>query len=194
MRPADVCPTCLSRRCALAVGKCPAQPVRSGAGFHILKLLDRLSDDPYKVTQTRARHILMRHRRTCRPPRCGRRLETLRAQIERGERRFEDVAREVSEDGSAAGGDLGWASPGSFVPEFEEAMNRLPLGGISPPVVSRFGVHLIQVMERRRWRSTRSRCASRPATAARAEVRRQAYGVGERAARRAYVELREPPQ
>ena len=79
-----------------------------------------------------------------------RRLESERLRIERGQRRFEEVAREISQDGSAAqGGDLGWAVPGMMVPEFEQAMDALPPGQVSRPVASRFGVHLIQVMERR---------------------------------------------
>ena len=77
-------------------------------------------------------------------------MDGWRRQIERGERRFEDMAREFSEDGSASlGGDLGWATPGMMVPEFEQAMDRLPVGGLSEPVQSRFGLHLIQVLERR---------------------------------------------
>ena len=65
-------------------------------------------------------------------------------------RQAEDLAREHSADGSAAaGGDLGWARPGMFVPEFERALNALQPGQISEPVVSRFGVHLIQLIERR---------------------------------------------
>ena len=196
MRPADRLPDLFVAAVrSLAVGEVTPQPVRSAAGFHILKVLDRLSDDPYKVTQTRARHILMRATDATQAAQVGRRLEALRTQIERGERRFEDVAREVSEDGSAAGGgDLGWASPGNFVPEFEEAMNSLPLGGISPPVGSRFGVHLIQVVERR------------SATLDPKEVREQARGRlreskfeatyqdwAKELRLRAYIELREPP-
>ena len=78
------------------------------------------------------------------------RKRSLRSICARKERPLEAIAREISEDGTAEnGGDLGWVSPGAFVPEFEEAMNKLPPGGLSQPVVSRFGVHLIQVMERR---------------------------------------------
>ena len=80
----------------------------------------------------------------------GRRLAEFKRLIETGKISFEQVARENSEDGSAPeGGDLGWVSPGGFVPEFEDAMNGLPVNGISAPTPSRFGVHLIQVLERR---------------------------------------------
>lgn len=196
MRPVDRLPDLfVSATTGLPVGQVTPQPVRSAAGFHILKVLDRQADDPFKVTQTRARHILVRASDAAQAGQVGRRLETLRTQIERGERKFDDVAREISEDGSAAaGGDLGWASPGNFVPEFEEAMNRLPLGGISPPVVSRFGAHLIQVVERR------------SATLDPKEVREQTRGRlreskfestyqdwAKELRLRAYVEMREPP-
>ncbi len=180
---------------ALQVGQVTPQLVRSAAGFHVLKLLDRQADDPFKVTQTRARHILVRAADAAQAGQVGRRLEALRAQIERGERKFEDVAREISEDGSAsAGGDLGWASPGNFVPEFEEAMNRLPLGGISAPVVSRFGVHLIQVVERRSAtldpKDVREQARSR-LREAKFESTYQEWAKELRL--RAYVEMREPP-
>ena len=80
----------------------------------------------------------------------ARRLAEFRTQILAGKSSFEALAKEHSEDGSApSGGDLGWASAGAFVPEFEEAMGKLQPGGISPPIESRFGVHLIQVVERR---------------------------------------------
>lgn len=179
----------------LAVGQVTPELVRSGAGFHILKVLDRQADDPFKITQTRARHILLRVGDPAQGPQVLRRLEALRTQIERGQRKFEDVAREVSEDGSAAGGgDLGWASPGGFVPEFEEAMNRLPLGGISPPVASRFGAHLIQVLERRTAqvepKEVREQLRAR-LREAKFETTYQEWAKELRL--RAYVEMREPP-
>ena len=134
----------------LAVGQVTPAPLRSAAGFHVLKLVDRQEANAFKVTQTHARHILLRLTDREQTAAVVRRMEQLRAQIERKEKSFEAIAREVSEDGTAeSGGDLGWVGPGNFVPEFEDAMNKLPLGGLSTPVVSRFGVHLIQVMERR---------------------------------------------
>ena len=196
LRPTDRLPDLfVSAVKGLAVGQVTEQPVRSAAGLHILKLLDRQADDPYKVTQTRARHILLRATDPAQAPQVGRRLETLRAQIERGERRFEDVAREVSEDGSAAGGgDLGWASPGGFVPEFEEAMNRLPLGGISPPVASRFGVHLIQVLERRSATLDPKEVREQIRARLRESKFESTYTEWAKELRlRAYVEMREPP-
>mgnify|MGYP000293528338 CR=1 FL=1 len=196
LRPADRLPDLFVMSAkGLSVGQITPQPVRSAAGFHILKVLDRQGDDPYKVTQTRARHILVRASDAAGAAQVGRRLEALRAQIERGERKFEDVAREVSEDGSAsAGGDLGWASPGNFVPEFEEAMNRLPLGGISPPVGSRFGVHLIQVVERRSATLDPKEVREQARTRLRETKFEATYLEWAKELRlRAYVEMREPP-
>jgi hypothetical protein len=78
------------------------------------------------------------------------RLAEFKRRIEAGAADFAALARDNSQDASAAGGgDLGWANPGMFVPEFEEVMNKLQLGQIADPMISRFGVHLIQVLERR---------------------------------------------
>ncbi|MCU0925330.1 MAG: peptidylprolyl isomerase [Hydrogenophaga sp.] len=129
-----------------------AGPFRSPAGFHLLKLLGKrqagLPD--VSVTQTRARHILLRPGPQLSQTDAVTRLNQFREQLVGGKASFETLAREHSQDGSAReGGDLGWASPGQFVPEFEEAMNRLRPGEVSAPLVSRFGVHLIRVDERR---------------------------------------------
>ena len=106
------------------------------------------------------------------------------------------LARENSEDGSAAqGGDLGWASPGMFVPEFEEAMNSLSLNGLSDPVVSRFGVHLIQVVERRQATLDAKQQREQARNVLREQKYEEAYQEWLRELRaRAYVEMREAPQ
>jgi peptidyl-prolyl cis-trans isomerase SurA len=148
------------------------------------------------VTQTRARHILLRTSAQASAQDAARRLEDLKRQIEGGQRRFEDVARDVSEDGSApAGGDLGWASAGGFVPEFEEAMNRLAPGAVSAPVISRFGVHLIQVVERRQIELSDKEIREQARTALREQRFESTYQEWAKELRaRAYIEMREPPQ
>jgi peptidyl-prolyl cis-trans isomerase SurA len=134
----------------LRAGEVAPALLRSGAGFHVLRLVERREAGAFVVTQTRARHILLRPAAPGDTAAVQRQLAELRQAIVAGTRRFDATAREISQDGSAAqGGDLGWAAPGQFVPEFERAMNALPVGGLSEPVVSRFGVHLIQVVERR---------------------------------------------
>lgn len=136
----------------LKKGELRPELLRSAAGFHIMKLLDRETGKASinVVVQTHARHILLRPSEQLSPEQAARRLSEFKRQIEAGRASFEQLARLNSEDGSAQeGGDLGWVSPGGFVPEFEEAMDALPLKGISNPVPSRFGIHLIQVLERR---------------------------------------------
>jgi len=130
--------------------------VRSPAGFHVLKLIDRRSTGSVPgagsapVTQTRARHILIRPNEIVSEDEALRRLREIRQRVQGGSGSFEDLARQYSVDGSAGrGGDLGWVYPGDTVPEFERAMNALAPGQISDPVRTPFGVHLIQVLERR---------------------------------------------
>lgn len=197
LRPASRLPDLFVEEArALKVGEVSAAPLRSGAGFHLLKVIERRDAPAFRVNQTRARHILLRTSAQASAQDATRRLEELKRTIEAGQRRFEDVAREVSEDGSAgAGGDLGWASPGGFVPEFEEAMNRLAPGSISPPVVSRFGVHLIQVVERRDTQLTDKEVREQARAALREQKFESAYQEWAKDLRaRAYIEMREPPQ
>ncbi len=194
MRPAERLPTLFVDAVrTLQPGAVAPQVLRSGAGFHVLKLVERRDAGAFSVTQTRARHILLRPSARGGNAGAQRQLAELRRAIVAGERRFDDVAREVSEDGSAAqGGDLGWTSPGSFVPEFEEAMNALPPGGVSEPLVSRFGVHLIQVLERRNVDLEPRQLRQLAANALREQKYEQAYRDWVRELRsQAYVELRD---
>lgn len=143
--------------------------VQSGNGFHILKVVTRgeerqqaqapaqapdarqqpVPEGPMMVTQTHARHILIKVTPAMTEERALERLRQLRHRVEMGEN-FEELARLYSEDASAPqGGDLGWLSPGETVPAFEQAMNALRPGQVSEPVLSQFGWHLIRVEERR---------------------------------------------
>ncbi len=147
--------------------------VQSGNGFHILKVTARQQagsapgtapapgaqmgngaagaqqQGPMMVTQTHARHILIKTSKVMNDEQAKARLEQIRMRLNNNES-FEDLARRHSEDTSAPqGGDLGWLTPGETVPAFEQAMNALQPGQISEPVQSQFGWHLIQVLERR---------------------------------------------
>ena len=131
-----------------------AGPVRSGAGFHILKVLEKrqagagLPDAV--VTQTRARHILLRLTPQLSEAAAVEKLASFKKRMASGQADFAALARENSQDASAkAGGDLGWAPAGAFVPEFDKVMDALAPSQVSDPLVSRFGVHLVQVLERR---------------------------------------------
>lgn len=129
-----------------------AGPLRSPAGFHVLQVIEKRQGQipELSVVQTHARHILLRPHAQMSQEQAIARLASFRQQITSGQASFEDLARQHSQDGSARqGGDLGWVGPGQFVPEFEQAMNALKPGEMSPPVVSRFGVHLIRLDERR---------------------------------------------
>jgi len=147
---------------------------QSGQGFHILKILTRgeparrpaaraqapalmpgqpaqpvQQQGPMMVTQTHARHILIKTSKVMSDAQAETRLNQLRQRLVNGES-FEDLAKRYSEDVSAPqGGDLGWLTPGETVPAFEQAMNALEPNQISQPVKSQFGWHLIQVIERR---------------------------------------------
>jgi peptidyl-prolyl cis-trans isomerase SurA len=172
--------------------------VRSGAGFHILKVLEKNSANlpSMTVTQTRARHILLRLSPQLSETAARDKLNDFRKRIVAGQADFAALARDNSQDGSAAqGGDLGWASPGMFVPEFEAAMNRLAPGQISDPLVSRFGVHLIQVTERRNTTLSPREQRETVRGILREKRLEEAYVTWAQELRgRAYVELREPPQ
>ena len=197
LRPADRLPDVFVEAVkGLKNGEVSPTLLRSGAGFHVLKLIARQEPSAFTITQTHARHILLRVSDQLSAEAAGRRLEGFKGQILAGTRSFEQLARENSEDGSAqAGGDLGWTSPGSFVPEFEEAMNKLPINGVSDPVASRFGVHLIQVLERREVTLDRKQQRDQARNVLREQKFEEAYLDWVRDLRgRAYIELREAPQ
>ncbi len=196
LRPADRLPDVFVAHVRdLQPGEVAPTLLRTGAGFHALKLVEKREGTAFTVAQTRARHILLRPSPQLSAQAAARRLAEFKRQVLAGTASFEELARENSEDGSASqGGDLGWTTAGSFVPEFEQAMNALPIGGISDPVESRFGLHLIQVVERRQI----SLDAREQRQLARSMLREhkfdEAYAEWLRELRaRAYVELREPP-
>jgi len=129
--------------------------IRSSSGFHIIKLLDVRSTEQHVVTQTNARHILIRTDELISDADANNRLILLTNRLKGGDE-FADLARGHSNDtvSAADGGSLGWVSPGDLVPEFESAMNALAPGEISAPFKTQFGHHIVQVLERREHDST----------------------------------------
>lgn len=196
LRPADRLPDVFVAHVReVKAGEIAPTLLRSGAGFHVLKVVEKRDPGPFAVTQTRARHILLRLSPQLSREAAARRLAEFKREIRAGTKTFEQLARENSEDGSAAqGGELGWMASGQFVPEFEEAMNALPIGGLSDPVVSRFGVHLIQVVERRQQQLDAKQQREQAKNVLREQKFEDAYNDWLRELRaRAYIEMREPP-
>lgn len=174
-----------------------AGPVRSSAGFHVLKVLAKAQvGADATVTQTQVRHILLLNDGKRTTAQAVAQLAEFKRRVESGTADFAGLARDNSQDGSAKdGGDLGWSRPGMFVPEFEEAMDRLSPGQISEPVVSRFGVHLIQVVGRRDAKLSQSEQREAARAALREQRVEEAFSTWVQEVRaRAYVEYREPPQ
>lgn len=141
-----------------------SQMIRSGNGFHILKLVgkrvqsvmrggaDEAQQQPAmpSVQQTHASHILIKVNQVVTAADARRKLAELKQRLDNHAATFEELARLYSNDFSASkGGDLGWIYPGDTVPEFERAMNELAVGQVSEPVESPFGYHLILVKERK---------------------------------------------
>lgn len=166
--------------------------VRSPNGFHILKLNDKRGlNVPLVVTQTHARHILIKASELVSEAEALRRLTELKERLDNGAS-FAELAKLHSEDGSAArGGDLGWLSPGDTVPDFERAMDALPPNKVSAPVQSPFGWHLIEVLERRKQDVGQERARFKARQEIRERKADEAYEEFVRQLRdRAYVELR----
>lgn len=195
LRPADRLPDIFVQAVkGLSAGQVAPVLLRSGAGFHVLKVLQREGAASLtQAIQTHARHILLRPSPQLSAEVAARRLAEYKRQIESGQAKFEQLAREYSEDGSAAeGGDLGWMNAGAFVPEFEEAMNALPIGGISDPVPSRFGIHLIQVLDRRTVEVEMKALRDQARNALREQKYEEAYKEWVKDLRaKAFVEVRE---
>jgi peptidyl-prolyl cis-trans isomerase SurA len=199
LRPADRYPELfLQGTQRLRVGGI-AGPLKSGAGFHILKVLERQQNNELpevKIPQTHVRHILLRTGPTQSEQVARERAADFRRRIQSGQASFEELARQFSQDDSAAdGGELGWAAPGQFVPEFEQAMNNLDSGQLSEPVVSRFGVHLIRVDDRRERVLTAAEQRMLARNMLREKRAQEAFETWAQEVRgRAYVEYRDAPR
>ena len=127
-------------------------PIRSGVGFHILKINDmRGQTQNINVTETHARHILLKPSPIMTDDQARAKLEQVAADIRSGKTTFEKAAKELSQDPGSAnqGGDLGWATPDIYDPSFRDALMKLNKGQMSGPVHSSFGWHLIQLLDTR---------------------------------------------
>ena len=197
MRPMSDYPELFAQQVGSAATGSIVGPFRSGAGFHVIKVLDKSqSGAPTVITQNHARHILLTVGNGMTEAQAAKRLQDYKRRVEAGQATFQQLAEEFSKDGSARnGGDLGWSSPGQFVPEFERVLNTLQPGQISEPVVSRFGVHLIQLIERRQEKLTEREQREMVRNVVRERKAEQDYETWLKELRgKAFVEYREPPQ
>lgn len=196
LRDADRYPTLFLQATERLVTGGVSEVIRSGAGFHVLKVLEKRQSDGMSVTQQRARHILLRPGAGQTEAAARQRLADFKRRLEAGQADFAALARDYSQDGSARqGGDLGWANPGQFVPEFEEVLASLRPGELADPFVSRFGVHLVQLVERRQASLSPREQRDVARNAVREKKLDEAYERWAQDVRgRAFVEMREPPQ
>ncbi|RXZ36609.1 molecular chaperone SurA [Oxalobacteraceae bacterium CAVE-383] len=174
--------------------------MRSGNGFHVLRLVDRRAvagasasaPAVAPIVQTHARHILIKVTQVVTATEARRKLVELKQRLDNHAATFEELAKSFSNDGSASkGGDLGWIYPGDTVPEFERAMNDLKVGEVSDPVESPFGFHLIQVLERKTDDMSQERLRTAARNAIRERKTEEATDEWMRQLRdRAYVEYR----
>ena len=127
-----------------------ASPLRSGAGFHILKLIDKRGNTVKFLDQTLARHILVQPSEIRTENQAEELINTIYERLTSGED-FKQLARQYSEDPGTKmdGGELGWSNPGDYDPAFEQTLNATKIGELSKPVKSSFGWHVIEVMDRR---------------------------------------------
>lgn len=177
-----------------------AKIVKSPVGFHIIKLIDKRTGTAEAqtalgdVTRTHARHILIKVNQLTTESEARRRLVEIKERLDNKAAKFEDLAKQLSQDGSATkGGDLGWLHPGETVPEFERAMDALSEGQVSEPIQSQFGFHLIQVIERKKEAVSNERQRIMARQAIRERKLGDEYQEWLRQLRdRAYVEIKEP--
>ncbi|APE04939.1 peptidylprolyl isomerase SurA [Alteromonas sp. RW2A1] len=126
-------------------------PIRSGAGFHILKVIDTRGIEKVTVQEVKSRHILVKPSIILSEDKAKAMLAGFKEDVKAGEADFEELAKEYSEDPGSAlrGGDLGWSNPDNYVPAFKDALAQLEPGEFSEPVRSVHGWHLIQLIDRR---------------------------------------------
>jgi peptidyl-prolyl cis-trans isomerase SurA len=173
--------------------------IRTNVGFHVLKLINerKLAEaqkaDQAVVQQTHARHILLKITPTQSEDDARKKLLEIKQKIDSKQATFEDMARQYSNDGSASkGGDLGWLYPGDALPEFETPMNALQPGQVSDVIKTPFGLHLIEVVERKTEDVSKEKERSAARQVLTDRKRQEALEDWSRQVRdRAYVEFRE---
>lgn len=191
-RAAAQVPTLFARNVVLMREGEVSEPIRSPSGFHLIKLQERRGGERAQITQTHARHILIQPTAILSQEDARERIAGLRNRILMGDN-FADLARAHSDDRGSAmrGGDLGWTNPGDLVPQFEEVMNALPPNTVSEPFLSPFGWHIVEVLDRRTYDSSRQLMRAQAREIIRERKREEETELWLRRLRdEAYVELR----
>ncbi|NMH64873.1 peptidylprolyl isomerase SurA [Shewanella salipaludis] len=131
-------------------------PIKSGSGFHIIKIMDARGLETKELDEVRARHILLKPSPILSEDRAKAMLEQFAKQLRADDSKFAELAHQYSEDpgSSAKGGELGWADPNIYVPEFTQELKGLQLGEISEPFRTTHGWHIVQLEERRKTDAT----------------------------------------
>lgn len=134
-------------------------PIRSGAGFHILKVKGLRGIEKVEVAEVKSRHILIKPSVILSNENAKKMLSEFREQLLAGEADFAELAKEHSADPGSAlkGGELGWADPNVYVPAFRDTLNSLEIDEISQPVLSQHGWHIMQLLEKRVGDATEKR-------------------------------------
>ena len=174
--------------------------IRTNLGFYILKVnnvrkpqAEQQEQAAAAVQQTHARHILLKITPTQTEAEARKKLQDFKARIESKQATFEDLARQNSQDSYASkGGDMGWVEPGDVPDELAAAINGLQPGQISDPVKSPFGVHIVQVVERKTEDASKDKERAMARQVLTERKRQEAMEDWARQVRdRAYVEFRE---
>ncbi len=133
-----------------------SEPIRAVSGYHIVKINELQGvTQKSEIEQTRVRHILITPDQIIDEQTAQQRLEDARERVLAGED-FGEIAKLLSDDPGSAndGGEMGWTNPGEFVPEFEEVADNSEIGVLSEPFRSRFGWHILEVLDRRTYDNT----------------------------------------
>jgi peptidyl-prolyl cis-trans isomerase SurA len=149
-------PTIYSDVVSVMAGGEFSEPFRSASSFHIVRINEmRSAIERSEIEQVSVRHILVTPNEIIDDQTAQQRLEDALERVAEGEE-FGEIAKLLSDDpGSAnSGGEMGWTGPGTFVPEFEEVVNELEIGGLSEPFRTRFGWHVVEVLDRRVYDNT----------------------------------------
>jgi len=156
VRPGDQLPTLFFDVVGEMQSGDVSKPIRAVSGYHLVKVNDVQGLIPQsEIEQTLVRHILVTPDQIIDEETAKQRLEDAYERINAGEN-FGEVAKLLSDDPGSAnvGGEMEWANPGTFVPEFEEVAGKIEIGVLSEPFRSRFGWHILEVMDRRIYDNT----------------------------------------